>query len=297
MKMGVSLKNSAGLPASAAVDFMVLGDDYALDAPERGPPSRWRRRGHVSADAQTIGTDPGEGISELTWLAVRQKGKVTCVHNSASPRSALTCLSAAWACSSSSRGGTQGAKAIRARSQQLRLRDLQARAPAALRPATGAPEAPARAGPLPAAEAAWSTSSLRRQQRLHQRQREGPAVATAASLAAGTRGLLPLTRRDYCTAVGAANVAMQTGCVIPNLSWMGYVDNAGNAPAISEPYVSYSLLDLAAQRGSRVWEEVRDDQHRRVRLSRLSEQQRPRWGWPPMAATPPARRSIKPAAS
>jgi hypothetical protein len=39
-------------------------------------------------------------------------------------------------------------------------------------------------------------------------------------------------------------VAMQTGCVIPNLSWMGYVDNAGDAPAISEPYVSYSLLDL-----------------------------------------------------
>jgi hypothetical protein len=37
---------------------------------------------------------------------------------------------------------------------------------------------------------------------------------------------------------------MATGCVIPNLKWMGYVDNAGDALASSKPYVSYSLLDL-----------------------------------------------------
>ena len=72
--MGVSLKNSAGLPASAAVDFMVLGDDYASPPPNVGLLAVVAS-GHVSADAQTIGTDPGEGISELTWLAVRQKGK------------------------------------------------------------------------------------------------------------------------------------------------------------------------------------------------------------------------------
>ncbi len=74
VKMGVSLKNSAGLPASAAVDFMVLGDDYASTPPNVGVLAV-AASGHVSADAQTIGTDPGEGISELTWLAVRRKGQ------------------------------------------------------------------------------------------------------------------------------------------------------------------------------------------------------------------------------
>jgi hypothetical protein len=36
---------------------------------------------------------------------------------------------------------------------------------------------------------------------------------------------------------------MATGCVIPNLSWMGYVDDAADALATTKPYVSYSLLD------------------------------------------------------
>jgi hypothetical protein len=74
VKMGVSLKNSAGLPASAAVDFMVLGDDYTSTPPNVGVLAV-AASGHVSADAQTVQTDPGEGISELTWLAVRRKGK------------------------------------------------------------------------------------------------------------------------------------------------------------------------------------------------------------------------------
>jgi hypothetical protein len=74
VKMGVSLKNSAQLPASAAVDFMVLGDNYASTPPTVGLLAV-AASGHVSADGQTIATDPGEGISELTWLAVRRKGK------------------------------------------------------------------------------------------------------------------------------------------------------------------------------------------------------------------------------
>jgi hypothetical protein len=36
---------------------------------------------------------------------------------------------------------------------------------------------------------------------------------------------------------------MATGCVIPNLSWMGYVDDTADAVATSKPYVAYSLLD------------------------------------------------------
>ncbi len=72
--MGVILKNSAALPASSAVDFMVLGDDYSSLPPTRRHPGRRRRLGHVSADGATIQTDPGEGISDITWLAVRGKG-------------------------------------------------------------------------------------------------------------------------------------------------------------------------------------------------------------------------------
>jgi hypothetical protein len=72
--MGVALKNSAGLPASAAVDILVLGDDYFSTPPNVGLLSVGAAA-HVSTDGTTIQTDPGEGISELTWLGVRRKGK------------------------------------------------------------------------------------------------------------------------------------------------------------------------------------------------------------------------------
>jgi hypothetical protein len=69
--MGVSLKNSAGLPASAAVDFLVLGDNYFSTPPNVGTLAV-QATGHVSSDGQTIQTDPGQGIDEITWLAVRK---------------------------------------------------------------------------------------------------------------------------------------------------------------------------------------------------------------------------------
>lgn len=73
IKMGVTLKNSAALPASAAVDVMVLGDDYFSVPPNVGL-LQVVASAHVSADGTTIQTDPGEGITKITWLAVRQKG-------------------------------------------------------------------------------------------------------------------------------------------------------------------------------------------------------------------------------
>jgi hypothetical protein len=73
VKMGVTLKNSAGLPPSAAVDLLVLGDDYTSTPPNVGVLGVVASA-HVSADGQTVQTDPGEGISELTWLGVRRKG-------------------------------------------------------------------------------------------------------------------------------------------------------------------------------------------------------------------------------
>jgi hypothetical protein len=71
VKMGVILKNSAALPASAAVEFMVLGDNYFSTPPNVGLLAV-QATGHVSADGLTIQTDTGEGIDELTWLAVRK---------------------------------------------------------------------------------------------------------------------------------------------------------------------------------------------------------------------------------
>jgi hypothetical protein len=73
-KMGVVLRNTAGLPASAAVDVLVLGDNYFSMPPSVGLLGV-QAAAHVSADARTITTDPGEGIVEITWLAVRQKGE------------------------------------------------------------------------------------------------------------------------------------------------------------------------------------------------------------------------------
>jgi hypothetical protein len=94
-KMGVLLRNAAGLPASSAVDLMVLGDNYfpSVDAgtADTGTPGDTgadvaastippnvgqlsvQAQAHVSADGKTIQTDPGEGIVELTWLGVRPK--------------------------------------------------------------------------------------------------------------------------------------------------------------------------------------------------------------------------------
>jgi hypothetical protein len=72
--MGVTLLNSAALPASAAVDVLALGDDYFSLPPNVGLLGVVASA-HVSADATTIQTDPGQGITELTWLAVRLKGE------------------------------------------------------------------------------------------------------------------------------------------------------------------------------------------------------------------------------
>jgi hypothetical protein len=74
MPMGVVLRNAAALPASAGVDFLVLSDDYFDNPPTVGE-LLVQATGHVSADGTTIATDPGQGISEITWLAVRLNGK------------------------------------------------------------------------------------------------------------------------------------------------------------------------------------------------------------------------------
>ncbi len=66
----MSLANRPGLPAGAAVELQSLGG--LVNGPP--PAGRWRHAAaaHVTADGGRITTDPGEGIDELTWLAVRE---------------------------------------------------------------------------------------------------------------------------------------------------------------------------------------------------------------------------------
>lgn len=68
--VAVSLANRPGLPAGSAVELLSLGG--LVNGPP--PAGRWRHAAaaHVSADGSRITTDPGEGIDELTWLAVRE---------------------------------------------------------------------------------------------------------------------------------------------------------------------------------------------------------------------------------
>jgi hypothetical protein len=70
LPMGVALRNAAGLPAGSAVDVFVLSDDYFSVPPTVGA-LLLQATAHVSADGTTIQTDPGQGINEITWLAVR----------------------------------------------------------------------------------------------------------------------------------------------------------------------------------------------------------------------------------
>jgi hypothetical protein len=73
-------------------------------------------------------------------------------------------------------------------------------------------------------------------------------AASSGNAGSGMDGGLspaPYPSGPYCAAPGAApNDHIATGCVIPNLTWNGYVDDAADAIATSKPYRSYSLLDV-----------------------------------------------------
>ena len=73
-KIGVRVKNSAALAPSSAVEILVLSDDYFSTPPAVGT-LVLEAAAHVSADGMNVTTDPGEGIDEITWLAIRLKGK------------------------------------------------------------------------------------------------------------------------------------------------------------------------------------------------------------------------------
>jgi hypothetical protein len=73
----------------------------------------------------------------------------------------------------------------------------------------------------------------------------GSSSGDSGTPPAGDSGVAaaPYPSGPYCAAAGTGG-AMATGCVIPNLSWTGYVDDTADALATTKPYGAYSLLDV-----------------------------------------------------
>ncbi len=69
-RVGLRLHESAGLAPGAAVEILVM-DGFDFEGENRSGQSRVEARGHVSDDGARIETDPGEGLSLLTWIAIR----------------------------------------------------------------------------------------------------------------------------------------------------------------------------------------------------------------------------------
>ncbi len=68
--VAVRVANRAGLAAGSAVEFVALGQDILSAPPTAGRPIVVAT-GHVSADGMSATTDPGTGISYVTWIGVR----------------------------------------------------------------------------------------------------------------------------------------------------------------------------------------------------------------------------------
>jgi len=69
-KVAVRIDESANLPPGSAVEFVTM-HGVRVDFSVGAGLGQVAARGHVSADGKSIATDPGEGITTLTWLAVR----------------------------------------------------------------------------------------------------------------------------------------------------------------------------------------------------------------------------------
>lgn len=70
--LGISLPNTAALPAGTAVEFVSLGHEITGMGENAGR-LIVVGNGRVSSDATQISTDPGEGPRVLTWVGVRRR--------------------------------------------------------------------------------------------------------------------------------------------------------------------------------------------------------------------------------
>ncbi len=68
--LSVTVTASTGLAPGAAVEFVVMGG-VELKSPNGGGLPQVAARGHVSDDGTSVSTDAGQGVSLLTWLAIR----------------------------------------------------------------------------------------------------------------------------------------------------------------------------------------------------------------------------------
>jgi hypothetical protein len=73
LPIGLSIANRTSLAPGTAVDFVAMGDEVFLDPFTGGLPIV-AAHGHVSTDGRTIATDPGQGVSYLTWIGIRASG-------------------------------------------------------------------------------------------------------------------------------------------------------------------------------------------------------------------------------
>jgi hypothetical protein len=72
VKLSVTITNETGLPAGTAVELLVLDTDL-FSVPFTAGTAKVAATGKVSADGKTITTDPGQGLTSLTWIGVRKK--------------------------------------------------------------------------------------------------------------------------------------------------------------------------------------------------------------------------------
>jgi len=68
--MAVRVANRTGLAPNTAVEFVVLGQEIVRAPPTAGQ-AIVAATGRVSADGMFVTTDPGTGISFVTWLGIR----------------------------------------------------------------------------------------------------------------------------------------------------------------------------------------------------------------------------------
>jgi peroxiredoxin len=71
--MGLAVSNTTGLPAGAAVEFLVLDDDLNT-APFAAGTLKVAAEGTVSPDGGLVISAPDAGINALTWLGIRAAG-------------------------------------------------------------------------------------------------------------------------------------------------------------------------------------------------------------------------------
>jgi hypothetical protein len=67
--VGLSVKNTSGAAAGAPIDVHVLDDDL-IAIPPTGGALPIAASAHVSADGAAIDTDPGAGVTTLTWIVL-----------------------------------------------------------------------------------------------------------------------------------------------------------------------------------------------------------------------------------